>query len=148
VHIRTADQPDMASVWREVRDGVAPGTGNAAAVPLDYLALHAWLGATAAPPSATLERHHRVPAAVFSVAALPALWALARTLGGPVAGLTALGLLATSVPAILYAAEARNYSLYVLMTIASLAAFTGILRAPARPLRWGVLALTNAAYVL
>jgi hypothetical protein len=148
VHIRTAEQPDVAAVWHAVRDGVAPGTGNAAAVPLDYLALHAWLGATSAPAPAALERHERTPSAIFSVAALPALWALARTLGGPIAGLTALGLLATAIPHVLYAAEARYYSLYVLATIASLAAFVRVTRAPDRPARWVIFALTNAAFVL
>ena len=32
VEIRTADRPSVAEVWRAVRDGVAPGTGNAGAI--------------------------------------------------------------------------------------------------------------------
>jgi len=57
-------------------------------------------------------------------------WLVGRALGGPVVGLVALGLLATSMPHILYAAEARFYSLYALATLANLAAFVALVRAP------------------
>src|SRR5262245_1577103 len=106
VQIRTADHPDVATVWREVRDGVAPGTCKSGAVPAVYLALHAWLRLTARPAVTALESHYRVPAAVFGCAAMPAIWLLARGIGGPVAGVVALALLATSIPHVLYAVEA------------------------------------------
>ena len=32
VHVRIANQPTVTAVWRAVRDGAAPGTGNAGAV--------------------------------------------------------------------------------------------------------------------
>ena len=85
VEIRTADRPSVAEVWRAVRDGVAPGTGNAGAAPLDYLALHAWYRVAPAATPETLEWHHRVPALVFSIAALPLAWGLGRVVAGRVA---------------------------------------------------------------
>jgi hypothetical protein len=134
VHVRTAERPTVAEVWRAARVGAAPagalGTGNAGAVPLDYLALHAWTRVAPPPTPDTLERHYRTPAFLFAVLALPLAWALARSAAGPVAGLVALALLATSVPHVLYAAEARFYSLYVLATFANLAAFVALVRAP------------------
>jgi len=148
VHIRTADADSVGALWHEVRDGVAPGTGNAAAVPLDYLVLHAWLRTTARPEPARLERYYRAPSAVLSCAALPAMWLVARSVGGPVVGIVALALLATSMPHVLYAAEARFYSLYVLMTIANLGAFVRVVRGPDRPGRWALFAVVNVAYVM
>jgi hypothetical protein len=130
VQIRTAEHESIADVWRAARDGVVPGSGNAGAVPVDYLALHAWLAMTPSPPLAALERHYRMPAFAFAVAALPVAWALARSLGGPVTGVVALALLATSLPHVLYAAEARFYSLYVLGTLVNLATFVALVRAP------------------
>jgi hypothetical protein len=130
VHARIASQPSVPQVWRMAQNGAAPGMGNAGAVPLDYLALHAWLAWTPAPPPDALERHYRMPAFAFAVAALPLAWLVGRALGGPVVGLVALGLLATSMPHVLYAAEARFYSLYVLATLANLAAFVALVRAP------------------
>jgi uncharacterized membrane protein len=147
VHVRIADQPTVSAVWRAARDGAAPGTGNAGAVPLDYLALHAWLRLTPAPAPEAVERHYRAPAFAFAVAALPLAWALGRTLGGPAGGTVALTLLATSMPHVLYAAEARFYSLYVLATLANLAAFAALVRAPSRG-RLVLFTIVTIAYVL
>jgi hypothetical protein len=130
VHVRTAEQPTVGAVWVAARDGGAPGSGNAGAVPLDYLALHAWLRATPAPAPHRVERHVRTPAFAFAALALPAAWWVARVAAGPAAGVTALALLATSLPHVLYAAEARFYSLYVLATLASLGAFAALLDRP------------------
>lgn len=130
VHVRIATKPTVTDVWRTAREGAAPGMGNAGAVPLDYLALHAWLAATPAPPPDEVERHVRLPAFLFAVAALPLAWTVGRAIGGPAAGALALALLATSMPHVLYAAEARFYSLYVLATLANLAAFVALVRAP------------------
>jgi hypothetical protein len=41
VHVRTADLPALSRVFSEVRQGIPPGSGNAGAVPLDYVLLHA-----------------------------------------------------------------------------------------------------------
>ena len=146
VHVRIAEQPTLAAVWRKARDGGQPGSGNAGAVPLDYLLLHTWLRLAPVPSPATIERHHRLPAFAFAVAALPLAWALGRTLGGPAAGTLAIALLATSIPAVLYAAEARFYSLYVLATLANLASFAAVVRAPAIG-RLALFMLIGIAYV-
>lgn len=147
VHVRTADRESVGEVWRAARDGVMPGTGNAGAVPLDYLALHAWLRATAAPAPEGLERHHRVPSFVFSVLALPLAWALGRSAGGPVVGAIALALLATSVPHVVYAAEARFFSLSVLATLVNVAAFAALVRTPSAA-RGVLFGLASVGYVL
>jgi len=147
VHVRMADQPTLRDVWRVVRDGVPPGAGNAGAVPLDYLALHAWLRATPAPAPSAMERHYRVPAFVFATAALPVMWAVGRAVGGPATGAIALALLATSIPHVLYAAEARFYALCVLATLVSVAAFVGVVRTGTGRAA-ALLTVANVAYVL
>ena len=148
VEIRTADRPSVAEVWRAVRDGVAPGTGNAGAAPLDYLALHAWYRVAPAATPETLEWHHRVPALVFSIAALPLAWGLGRVVAGRVAGVALLALLAACPPHVLYAAEARPYSLTVAATFANLLAFAWLLRSPARIPRWVAWAASCLVLVL
>ncbi len=147
VQIRTADWDDVGAVWRMARDGVAPGTGNAGAVPVDYLLLHAWLAATPSPSPENLERHYRVPAFAYAVAALPLAWAVGRALGGPAAGAVALALLVTSLPHVLYAAEARFYSLAVLASLANLATFIALVRAPSTA-RLLLFAAVGVGYVL
>ena len=146
VHVRIADQPTLPAMLRAAREG-APGTGNAGAVPLDYLALRTWLRLTPAPAPEAIERHYRVPAFAFAVAALPLAWALGRTLGGPAGGALALTLLATSIPHVLYAAEARFYSLFVLATLVNLVAFAALVRAPSRG-RLVLFTLVTVGYVL
>jgi hypothetical protein len=116
-------------------------------VPLDYVALHAWLAATPRPAPADIERHYRTPAFAFAVAALPLAWAVARSAAGPTAGVAALALLATSIPHVLYAVDARFYSLYALATLASLAVFLAVVRRPTYG-RAAALALTNVGFVL
>jgi hypothetical protein len=147
VHIRTAEKPTVAAVWRAARDGAVPGSGNAGAVPLDYVALHAWTRIAPAPTPDTLERHYRMPAFLFAVAALPLAWALARSVAGPVGGAIALALLATSLPHVLYAAEARFYSLYVLAALVNLAAFAALVRKPSAT-RAIAFTVVNVGYVL
>lgn len=147
VQIRTADWDDVGAVWRMARDGVAPGTGNAGAVPVDYLLLHAWLAATPRPSPESLERHYRVPAFAYAVAALPLAWWLGRSLGGPATGAIMLALLATSLPHVLYAAEARFYSLAVLASLANLATFVALVRAPSTA-RLLVFVAVGVGYVL
>jgi hypothetical protein len=148
VHVRTAQAPDAGAVVRAVREGIAPAAGNAGAVPLDYLALHAWIALVPAPAPERLERYYRFPSFLFSCATIVALWWTARRIAGPVAALAATTLLATSVFHALYAAEARFYSLFVLGSVANLAAFAAVLDAPARPRAWAAYALVNVGYVL
>lgn len=131
VHVRTAERP-TAELLGAVKWGISPTTGNAGAMPLDDLVLHAWLRATPRPAPERLEVHLRTPACLWSILAIAAQWALVRRLHGPAAGLLAALLLATSLPAILYAVEARPYSLLVLASIAQLSAFAAVDRAPRR----------------
>jgi len=130
VHVRTAQQPGWLAVFHAVKDGVPPGSGNAGAVPLDYLLLHAWLRLVPEPSAPWLEVYYCAPAAIYSCLALVAMWAFCRaTFGLPVAAV-ATALLAASVPHVLYAAEARFYALLVLVTILNLWAFARLLDAP------------------
>ncbi len=64
------------------------------------------------------------------------LYLVARSLFGRATAALATLLLATSMPAVLYAAEARSYSLLALMTVVDVAAFARVARAPARASRW------------
>src|SRR5690606_12734249 len=109
VQIQTAALPTVAEVVAQVRRGDPPGQGNAGAVPLDYLVLHAWQRVLPAPAPEWLEVHFRFPAWLFSTAAVGALFLYARRFFGRVAALGAAATLTVSVPHALYAGEARFY---------------------------------------
>ena len=146
VEIRTAERP-LAGVVATVRGGVSPGAGSAGAMPADYLLLHAYLRATTAPPPEHLERYFRAPACAASVAAVVALYLLGRSLFGRATGALAAWLLALSLPAILYAAEVRSYSLLTLATIVDVAAFALVVRAPHHASRWLAYLAANLLYI-
>ena len=55
VHVWTAQGGTVADVWTHAKQGIPPGTGNAGAVPLDYLLLHLWLRAVPAGAPELLE---------------------------------------------------------------------------------------------
>jgi hypothetical protein len=137
VHVHSAAGPRFADVWRTVRAGVPPGLGNAGAVPLDYLFLHAWTRLVAPPEATGLESYYRLPALFWSTATVAAtfLWAR-RFLDSTVAVLAAL-LLALSVPHALYAVEARSYSLFALATVLELWAFSSLVLRVVRGERGG-----------
>jgi hypothetical protein len=145
VHVRTAQQPGWLAVFRAVKEGVPPGSDNAAAVPLDYLLLHAWLRLVPEPSPAWLEVYYRAPAALYSCLALVAMWAFCRTTFGLAVAAVATALLAVSMPHVLYAAEARFYALLVLMTILNLWAFARLLDAPGSFRRWLVWGVASTA---
>ena len=136
VEIAMAQVGGVSDVLRVVRDGVPPGSGNAGAMPLDYLLLHGWLVLVPDVSPAHLETHFRLPAFAWSVCALAALAVFARRHLGRDVGLAATLLLGVSMPHVLYAAEVRWYSLLVLVTIAHLWAFARLLDAPEVPGRW------------
>ena len=146
VQIRTAERP-LAAVLGTVRIGVSPNAGSAGAMPADYLLLHAYLRATPAPAPERLEAYFRTPACAASVAAVLALYILGRSLFGRATGALAAWLLALSLPAILYAAEVRSYSLLTLATIVDVAAFASVVRAPERAARWLGHLAANVFYV-
>jgi hypothetical protein len=136
VEIAMAQVGGVTDVLRVVRDGVPAGSGNAGAMPLDYLLLHGWLALVPDVNPAHLETHFRLPAFTWSVCALVALALFGRRHLGRDVGLTATLLLGVSMPHVLYAAEVRWYSLLVLVTIGHLWAFARLLDAPEIPGRW------------
>jgi hypothetical protein len=137
VEIAMAQVGGVTDVLRVVRDGVPPGSGNAGAMPLDYLLLHGWLALVPDVSPAYLEAHFRLPAFTWSVCALVALAVFGRRHFGRDVAVAATLLLGVSMPHVLYAAEVRWYSLLVLVTIGHLWAFARLLDAPEIPRRWG-----------
>jgi len=135
IEIATADRP-LADTLRIVRDGVGPGSGNGGAMPADYVLLNTYLATVPRPAPAHLEAYFRAPACAASIAAVAALYLLGRALFGRATGALSALLLATSLPAILYAAEARPYSLMMLGTVLDLAAFVAVVREPGRRFAW------------
>lgn len=136
IEIRMADLPSAWDVVTRVRLGVPPGSGNAGAVPLDYVLLWAWLRHVPMPAPERLETYFRFPSFVWSCA-LPPLagwWTWRRV--GTAAGLATLALVAGAVPLALYAAEARFYSLFCLLVVLNLATFAAVVRAPERRGAW------------
>jgi hypothetical protein len=107
VEIRTADRP-LAQTLHLVREGIGFGKGNAGAMPADYVLLHGYLRAVPAPRPEGLEAYFRAPACAASIVTVLALYVLGRALFGRATGALAAWLLATSMPAIDYAAEART----------------------------------------
>jgi hypothetical protein len=147
MHLAMAQAGGVGDVVRTVRHGIPPGSGNAGATPLDYLLLHAWLAVAPSPSPAHLEVHYRLPAFVWSVAALAAFaWFSYRHLGRRVAPVATV-LLATSIPHVLYAAEVRWYALLVLVTVGHIWAFARLLEAPGSARRWAVWLLVAAVSV-
>jgi hypothetical protein len=147
IEIRTAERP-LAQTLHLVRGGIGFGSGNAGAMPVDYVLLHAYLHAVPPPRPERLEAYFRAPACVASIATVLALYVLGRSLFGRATAALAALLLATSMPAILYAAEARSYSLLALMTVVDVATFARVVRAPERPSRWVVWAIASVLYFL
>jgi hypothetical protein len=147
VQIRTAERP-LAQVLHVVRAGLTDVSGNAGAMPADYVLMHTWLTSVPRPAPERLEAYFRAPACAASIAAVLALYLLGRSVFGAATGVLAAFLLATSLPAILYAAEARSYALLTLATVLDVAAFAGVVGAPHRPWRWALYLLASAFYFL
>jgi hypothetical protein len=124
IQIHSAARPGLLDVWRTVRDGIPRGLGNAGAVPLDYLLLHVWLRLVPPPEAPGIECYFRTPALLWSTLTVAAVFLWARRFFDRIIATLAALLVATSVPHILYAVEARFYSLFALVTVVSLAAFS------------------------
>jgi hypothetical protein len=148
VHVQTSALPSFGEVLSRVRLGDPPGLGNAGAVPIDYLLLHAYLSSV--PPFAPerLELYYRLPSWLFSTLAVGALFLYARRFFGRTSALAAALLLATSVPHALYAGEARFYSLFTFLTVLLLWSFSYVAREPRSPRAWLVHAATGLCTVL
>ena len=148
VEIQTAALPRFVDVLWRVRRGDPPGLGNAGAVPLDYLLMHAYLLVAPRPSLAGLEVFYRFPSWLFSTAAVGAVFlAVRRFFGRPAACLSSL-VLALSVPHALYAGEARFYSLFTFVTVLCLWAFSRVVENPRRPLAWIVHSAVGLTTVL
>jgi mannosyltransferase len=93
--------------------------------PLYYLLLHYW---TALFGTGTVAV--RALSGVFSVAALPLAWHAGRRLGGRGAANAALAILASAPFAVLYATEARMYSLLMLLVLAGGLVLARVLEQP------------------
>lgn len=146
VHIWTSQSGGLIDVLREVKRGIPPGTGNAGAVPLDYLLLHLYLRVTTPPEPEALETYYRVPSFVYSVLALPMLYAFGRRFLDRQIALLSTLLLALSLPHVLYAAEARFYSLFVLTTILNLYLFANLVERRDRWSAWAACGGFNLVY--
>ena len=107
--------------------------------PLYYVLLHYWM-AVFGPGTVAV----RALSGVFSVAALPLAWFAGRRLGGRGAANAALAILASAPFAVLYATEARMYSLLMLLVLAGGLVLDRVLEQPT-PLAALALGLLTAA---
>lgn len=90
--------------------------------PLHNLVLHFWIQVAGESEAAV-----RVPAAIFGIAAVPALYATASRLYNRRVGVLTAALLALSLPHVIASRDARAYSLLVLLAIASYWAYLRLL---------------------
>jgi mannosyltransferase len=104
--------------------------------PLYYLLLHYWMELFGTGTAAV-----RALSGVFSVAALPLAWRAGHRLGGRGAANAVLAILASAPFAVLYATEARMYSLVVLLVLAGGLALARVLeqRSPSATVALGVI---------
>jgi hypothetical protein len=147
IEIATAELPDVASVVRQVRDGIPPGRGNAGAMPLDYVLLHGWLGLGPPPTPRFVEVYYRFPAFLWASLGLVAIFACGRSLFGWGTGVLAAAVLGLMIPHVLYAAEVRPYALVMLLSILNLMAFARLARRPERVSAWLVWAASALGFV-
>lgn len=109
------------------------------APPLYYALLHGWIRVFGDGNEAV-----RLMSALFSVVTLPLAYRAGRRLGGPVVGVGALVLLATSPFAIRYATEARMYALVALLVTAGWLALVNALERPRPTMLLAVGAVSGA----
>jgi hypothetical protein len=147
IHVGTAQQPTVSAVLRLVKRGSPPGSGNAGAVPLDYVLLHAWLAVVPFPDPRHLEAYLRFPAFVWSALTPLVLHLWARRRFDPATGLAAATCLALTTIHVAYAVEARFYALFCLLTVVNLATFSWVV-ASRRPLAWCAFTVMGAVYFL
>jgi len=148
VELSFAAGPDPWEVLRSVQTGVPAGSGNAGAVPADYVLLHLWTWLVGRPSVEQLEAYYRFPSYVWSCVTLIAFWAYVRAAFGRVVALVAAALLALSIPHVLYAVEARFYSLLMLLSVLNLAAFTRVMRRPDEAWGWVFYGVVNVGFFL
>lgn len=147
VHIHLATRPEGELLDAVKWGPLATPAGNVGAMPLDYLLLHAYWRTTPAPTPAHLETYWRLPSWVWSTLAVVVLTALLADVAGALAAVVGGGLLALSVAAALYAAEARPYSLMTLLSAANLATFAAVARRDRSRRAWLGFAAIALAFV-
>ena len=137
------DEAQTVDIAHRSWSGVLSALRHDGSPPLYYLVLHAWMKVFGTGTFAV-----RALSGLFSIAALPLLWRVARQLGASRRNAwVAVLLLATNPFAIRYATETRMYSLVVLLWLLAFLAFRQVW------LRGGLLwiaaaALTTAALLL
>lgn len=108
--------------------------------PLYYLILHGWMSVFGTSNFAV-----RAPSGIFSVAALPVVWFVARRFGLSRDGAwVAVLLLATSPFAVRFATETRMYSLELLLVLLAMWAFERAWAAGSRPAMAAAAVVTGA----
>jgi len=147
LHIGTAQLPSLVDVFQHARLGLPAGSGNAGAVPLDYLLLHLYLGWVPFPEPESLERYFRLPSFLYASLTPPLLYVFVRRHFGRTNAVLAATLLTLCLPHVLYAAEARFYSLLTLMTVLDLMAFGWVVTSRATS-AWVVFTLVAVCYFL
>lgn len=105
------DEAQSVAIARLPLAHMFPALRHDGSPPLYYLLLHAWMALFGTGDVAV-----RALSGLFSVACLPAVWLLARRIGGSRLAVPALLVLASSPFAIRYATETRMYSLIILLT--------------------------------
>jgi hypothetical protein len=148
VHLQTAARENLLDMLQTVRLGIPPGGGNAGAVPLDYLLLHAWLRFVPRPSLDWLEAYFRFPSLLFSVATVAAVYFCGRRFFDRSIALVASTILALSVSHALYAAEVRFYSLLSFLAAVNLYAFCAVVMQRWRTRPWLGFTLVNVLYFM
>lgn len=136
IHIQTALQDGFYAVYLQAKLGIPAGFGNAGAVPLDYLTLHAWTRIAPWPAAENLEIFFRTPSLIASIGCVLALYLLGRRFFDRGIGLIAAVFLALSISHALYASEARFYSLFGFMTVVNLYTFCALVENRRHWLPW------------
>jgi mannosyltransferase len=110
--------------------------------PLYYWLLHGWISLFGNSDAAV-----RSLSVVFGLAALVLVWYVARRLGGPAVGLTALTVLAASPYGIRYASETRMYSMMMVLALVGWIVVERAWRRP-RPVQLVIVALVTGLLLL
>jgi len=147
VEIDTATRPTEALPSAVKWGSGRSASGNAGAMPLDYVLLHLYQAGTPAPHPDRLEAYWRTPAFLYGVAAVVVVTLLLARLAGVAAGALGGTFLALSVPAALYAAEVRPYSLLLLLGAASLATAVDVARPDAGRGAWARFAAVGLLFL-
>lgn len=148
VHAQTASRGGFFDVLMAAKLGIPPGFGNAGAVPLDYLLLHAWLRIAPEPGPEGMELYYRTPALLWSVFCVLLTYLYGRRFFDRGLGLVAASLLALSIPHSLYAAEVRFYSLFAFMTVVNLHTFSVLVERREKTSAWAVYTGVGVLYFL